>query len=574
MSDSALLVNLGVALGAGLLGGVLALRLGQSVILGYIAAGIAIGPFTPGIVGDIATVQALADIGIVFLMFAIGAQVSFRDLLQAGRLAIIGGNIQVLAMIGVGYLAGSALGFPPLEALFFGTVISNSSSTVISKVLGERGELDSTYGRLSLAWSSVQDLGTVVLVVVLAALATGGTEVASDLLLALAKAGLFLLLLILLGSRALPWLFERVAALRNRELFVLTVAGVALGTAYAASLFGISLALGAFAAGVVVSESDLSHQILGEAMPLRDIFASLFFVSVGMLVNPLFAAQNLLLVLLTTALIVLAKGTISAAITALGGYSVRTSLLVGVALAQSAEFSFLLARVGSDLGVVTPHVFNLLLAAAVASIVLSPALHRAVQPLVQWLDRRLPLPALAGHPRLVRGVDPNLRGHVVICGYGRVGRIIVSALRRQRFPYIVIDEDPRVVARLRQRGEIAIAGNAANPVLLERVALERARILVLAIPDPVATRQIVAYALQRNPRLDIVARTHRAGERVFLQDHGVREAVLGELELALEMTRHTLRRFGLSSAETLAIIQGLRQRAEMEPQAGTPEEPS
>ncbi len=567
MDNSTLLASLVLALVAAIFGAFVAVRLGQSVILGYILAGVAIGPFSPGLVGDVATVQALADIGIVFLMFSIGVQLSFSELLRVGRVAILGGNVQVLLLIVLGYLTGILLGLAPLEALFLGAVVSNSSSTVLTKALSERGEQDSLHGRISLAWSSVQDLGTVALVVVLSALAAGSERIWSDLLWSVARAGLFLAVVGPLGTVAFPWLFERVAALRNRELFVLTVAALALGTAYASTFFGLSLALGAFVAGVVVGESDLSLQILGEAMPLRDVFAGLFFVSVGMLVDPSFVAMNLGLVLPVLGLIVVVKGTTSAAITRLFGYSERTSLLTGVTLAQSAEFSFLLARLGTEVGAVTDPVYSLMLTGVVASMVLSPILHRVAAPTTRWLQRRLPPVPLAMHPPLDHRHLSGLRGHAVICGYGRVGRIIARALRQRGFPFLVIEEDQRVAHRLRARGVQVLLGNAANPLILERVGLERARVLVIAMPDVLAARQITEYARHANPNLDIVVRTHSWAERGFLLRRGVGEAVMGELELALEMTRHTLRRFGLSTIEAQAVVQGLRRQVEAEPES-------
>jgi monovalent cation:H+ antiporter-2, CPA2 family len=573
MDGTDLLVNLAFALAAALVGALVAARLGQSIILGYILAGIAISPFTPGPVGDVAAVEALSQIGIVFLMFAIGVQFSFRDLLRVGTVATVGGTVQVLATIGLGYLAGTALGWTPLEALFFGAVISNSSSTVLSKTLGDRGEADSEHGRIGLAWSSIQDIGTIVLVVVLATLAAGGEEIATDVVWAIVQAAVFLTLLILLGSRALPWLFEKVTALQNREVFVLTVVAVALSMAYVSSLFGLSLALGAFVAGMVVSESDLSHQILGELMPLRDIFAGLFFVSVGMLVDPMFVAENIILVLVTLALIVLVKGALTAAIVAIMRRSARTALLTGVTLAQSAEFSFLLARLGTDLGVVSPAVFSLMLAGAAISIALSPTLHQIAGPLIGKLETRLPLSDLAAHPALDDNPKNGPRGHAIICGYGRVGRMLGFALRRRQFPYVVIDQDQRVVQRLRERGTTALLGNAANPIILDRVGLDRARVLVVALPDAVVARQIVDYARNANPNVDIVVRTHSDGERDFLHDRGVNEAVVGEIELALEMTRHTLRRFGLSALETQTILQGLRARSAREGRSGERDQP-
>jgi CPA2 family monovalent cation:H+ antiporter-2 len=292
----------------------------------------------------------------------------------------------------------------------------------LSKVTEEHGDGDSEHGRIALAWSTVQDLATIALVVILSAIA--GTGAGSNLLVGAGKAGLFLAVLIPLGLVVLPRLFERVVALQNREVFVLLVAAVALGIAYASSCFGVSLALGAFVAGIVVGESDLSHQILGAILPLRDIFAALFFVSVGMLMDPAFVARHWPLVLLTVALIVHAKGALVAGLVALFRSPARTALFAGVLLAQAGEFSFLLARLDADLRAVSSAVFSLMLAGAVVSIVLAPALYRAAAPLTAWVERRRPSPAALDDPN-VRAAQ-GLRGHAVICGYARVGRVLVG----------------------------------------------------------------------------------------------------------------------------------------------------
>jgi CPA2 family monovalent cation:H+ antiporter-2 len=566
VESSDLLVNLVVALAAALVGALIAARLGQSVILGYILAGVAIGPYTPGFVGDRTTVEALAEIGVILLMFAIGVQFSLRDLLRSGRAAMVGSTVQVLATIGLGALVGVTFGWEPIEALFFGAVISNSSSTVLSKVLGDRGEMNTPPGRLALAWSTMQDLGTVVLIVLLSALATDSDALLLDLAREVGKALLFLVLLIPVGLRALPWLFAKVAALRSREVFVMTVAVVALGLSYGASFFGLSLALGAFVAGVVVSESDLSHQILGEVLPLRDIFAGLFFVSVGMLVDPGFVARNLPLLLLTLLLIVAIKGGIVAALAWWLSTPTRAAVLTGALLAQSAEFSFLLARVGEDVDAVSPTVFSLMLAGAAASIVLAPGVYVGAKPLAAALgDRR---PALRSVAVLdPPAADPAPSGHAIICGYGRVGSVVGQAIGR-RFRFVAIEEDPRVVELLRRQEVRVVQGNAAIPMVLEQANPARASVLVVALPDPVATRQIVDYVRERYPRLDVVVRTHSAAERRLLIERGVEEVVLGEWELALEMTRHTLRRFGVGTLEAQELIQRLRRQVGTEPAPG------
>jgi CPA2 family monovalent cation:H+ antiporter-2 len=565
MDSHSFLVTLVVALCAALVGAAVAARLGQSVILGYILAGIVISPFTPGPVGDVAAVQALAEVGIILLMFTIGVQLSLRELLSAGRIATIGSITQMLLFVGLGFLIGQMLGWAPLEGALAGAVLSISSGAVLTKLLAERGDMDTTYGRVAIGWSAVQDVATVVVVVVVSALASGGDRLWLELALAGGKAALFLVLVVPVGSFVLPRLFERVAALRNREVFVLTVAAVALGTAYASTYFGLSLALGAFIAGIVVAESDLSHQILGEVMPLRDIFAGLFFVSVGILVDPSLVATSLPVELLIITLIVVGKGVLTAGTVALGRYSMRTSVLVGVLLAQSGEFSLVLARLGVDLGVLSQSLFSTMLVGIVGSIVLAPILYGLAGPLLLRIESHRRPVGLASEEE--DGTEPEragapLRGHAVICGYGRVGETIGAALGRRGFRFIVIEEDGAIVRELRERGVSALRGNAANQVLLERADVKDARILVVAIPDPLAARLIVDYARGVNRRLDIVVRTHSTAELAYLRNRGAAEAVMGELELALEMTRHTLHRFGVGGPEIQAIINGLREQAQ------------
>lgn len=568
MEDAQLLVNLVLALGIAAVGGALAARLGQSVILGYIIAGVAIGPYTPGLVGDVESVEALADIGIILLLFAIGVELSIRDLLRVGKVAILGGGLQIVAMIGLGYAAGFALGWQPLTALFFGAAVAISSSTVLSKILAEHGVIGAEHGRIALAWAAVQDLSLIVLVVVLSAVSRGEGLGAADILWETGKAVAFLALIIPLGATLLPRLFEWVAALLNRELFVITVAAFALGMAYFSTVFGLSAALGAFVAGVVVSESDLSHQILGSIIPLRDIFAALFFVSVGMLVDPRYVLEHPGLVLLALVLVIVAKGLISAELTLAFRYPLRTAVLTGVVLAQAGEFSFLLARLGVTLGVVPGDAFNLIMVGTAVSIILSPSAYAAAVPSLRWLERRLPVP---GPPLPVTWDGPShtsFSGHAVLCGYGRVGRLVGAALRRRGFTFVVIDHNPQVVQSLRKQGVYALLGNAENPVLLDHACLKQARVLVVSIPDALTVRQIVEYARQVRPDLDIVVRVQSDAEVKFMRSRQVNEAVIGEQELALEMARHTLRRFGVSAIETLAMLQRLRGGLEEEEPGG------
>jgi CPA2 family monovalent cation:H+ antiporter-2 len=462
-----------------------------------------------------------------------------------------------VATIGLGALMGRALGWDLAASVVFGAAIAISSGAVLGKLLGERGEQDSEHGRVALAWSTVQDLWTVLLVVLLPSLAGDGQVHLQDVALALGKAGLFLALLVPFGLKVLPAIFERVALLRNREVFVLAVAAVALGTAYVSTLFGVSLALGAFAAGLTVGESDLSHQVLAEVAPLRDLLAGLFFVSIGMLVDPTFVASHIALILLVVVAMVVGKGVLVAGLTRAFGPTVRTAALVGVTMAQCGEFSFLLARVGSEAGAVSADVFNLVLSGAVGSIVVTPLLLKGADSGIRSVERRLGARDMA--PEAETLAAPTRR-HAVICGYGDVGQLIGEVLTRRGFSWVAIDQDPRVVRRLRAQGETAVLGSADNPMILERVGLERARVLVVAIPNPLAVRLIVEHARRTWPRLDIVARTHSHDEVRRLRGRGANEAVSGELELSLEMARHTLHRFGVSRTEAQAILHGIRQR--------------
>ena len=559
MTDTGILVTLALALVAAAVGGAIAVRLGQSPILGYVVGGLVIGPYTAGPVAEPATVAALADIGLVFLLFAVGLELSLRDLVRVGRVAIAGGTIQVVVMVIVGYLAGLAMGFQPLESLFLGAFVSQSSSAVMAKILGERAELDTAHGHVALGWATLQDLSTIVLVVLLSALAHGG-DLVNEIAISVAKTGLFLVILLPLGLKVLPWLFERVAILRSREMFILTVVAVALGTAYVSELFGLSLALGAFLAGLLVSESDISHHVLGELSPVRDVFAALFFVSIGMFVNPGFVLTSFSLVLIAVLLIVPGKGALIAGLSRLFGVPGYAAVLAGVIMAQAGEFSFLLARIGVEAGVVGENMFSLMLASAALSIVIAPTAASSTPGLLRRFNRRF---ATHIEPPLTPAVAP-LRRHVVLCGYGRVGRLIASALERRGFPFIVVEVDPRVCRELRSIGIPVIQGPAENLRSLERADLEHAQIVVVTMPDPLAVRQVVHFVRRSHPRLQVVARAGSPAERAQLEREGVGEVVVAQTEIALEMARFTLSRLGVSGPETQAIVQGLRRRSRSE----------
>ena len=345
--------------------------------------------------------------------------------------------------------------------------------------------------------------------------------------------------------------------LRSREVFILTVVAVALGTAYVSELFGLSLALGAFLAGLLVSESDISHHILGELAPVRDVFAALFFVSVGMFVDPQFVVASVGLILIAVVLIVPVKGALIAGFSMFGRVPARTAVLAGVLMAQAGEFSFLLARQGVDAGVVGDEMFSLMLASAALSIVIAPSAARFAPGVLRAIDLRS---GARGAPVEEAVTETVQRRHVLICGYGRVGRIVGAALERRGFPYVVIEVDPRVCRELRERGVTAIQGLAENDRNLVRADLGHASVVVVTVPDSIALRLVVHHVRHEFARLPIIARARTNAEREFLQREGVGEIVVAETEVALEMARYTLGRVGVSAAETQAIVNGLRRR--------------
>lgn len=552
MEGGGLLVHLVTALGAALIGAAIALRLRQPLIIGYVLAGVAIGPFTPGIIGNTEAIAELAEVGIIFLMFVIGVQLSLRELIRASRIAILGGLLQVAVMIGLGYVVGRAFGWSPLASYTFGAVISNSSSTVLGKIFSDRGELDSRHAKLALAWSSVQDISTVVLVAVLAFLAPNDRAVGP----LVGKAALFFVVLMPLAFWALPWLLRRATALRNREFFALAVITLALAMAGGASLLGVSLALGAFLTGIVVGESDLAHRILGDVRPLRDVFSGVFFVSIGMLLDPRFLLESWPLVLVTVALIVIVKGAVTTVIARWLGSPLRVAVLMGAGLAQSAEFSFLLARIGLEEGALTRQIFNLLLSATIVTILLAPWVNSMAPAALRWVQRHQPSAAL-GEADVV--APPALERHAIVCGYGRVGSIVCTLLEQHQKPFVVIEEDLRIVEGLRARGITALFGDAGMPNVLDRAQLATAHLLILCVPEQMAVRTALEHARDVSKAATILARTHTYEDRTFLQEKGAHEAVVGEMELALELGRRALERFGVAREDVERSLTATRQ---------------
>ena len=528
--DISLITTIAAALGFGLIFGMIAVRLKLPALVGYLVAGIVIGPATPGFVADVVLAGQLAEIGVMLLMFGVGLHFSLDDLMEVRAIALPGALLQIVVAtamgVGVAHLWGWSLG----AGLVFGLALSVASTVVLLRALEERGILESINGRIAVGWLVVEDLVTVLMLVMLPALAglLGGTGVAGStnlwlsLAMTLGQVAAFILFMLLVGRKLFPWFLWRVAGTGSRELFTLAVIATAVGIAYGSSeLFGVSFALGAFFAGMVLRESLLSHRAAEESLPLRDAFSVLFFVSVGMLFDPMVLVESPLRVLAVVAIIMFGKSLAEFLLVLALRYRLNTALTASASLAQIGEFSFILAAMGISLGLLPVEGQNLILAGAIISIALNPLLFKAIETLQQWLRSTSELAR-----KLERSNDPlaqlpttvkqeQLSGQVVLVGYGRVGRMIADALIAQGVHFVVAEQNRELVDALRKRGLAAVAGNAADPAVLIQAHIANAALLVIATPDTFHVRTMIQTARALNPGIkDAGAQSQRAGSAV------------------------------------------------------------
>ena len=574
--DTALIATISVGLVLAFVAGFLARRIGLSPLVGYLLAGVAVGPFTPGFVADVGLSGQLAEIGVILLMFGVGLHFSLGDLMAVRAIAIPGALFQIATATGIGVGLALWWGWSLGAGVVFGLALSVASTVVLLRALEERGELESDNGRIAVGWLIVEDLAMVLTLVLLPALAEplGGTAdaveghagpergVALTLALTLGKVGLFGASILIVGRRVIPWLLIQVARTGSRELFTLAILAIALGVATgSAALFDVSFALGAFFAGVVLSESEFSHRAAADSLPLQDAFAVLFFVSVGMLFDPSILVEEPAHVLAVLLVIVLGKSLAAFALVVAFGHPARTALTIAASLAQIGEFSFILAGLGMTLNLLPEEGRDLILAGALLSITLNPLVFTGVRLLANRLERTHGAPASGPAPTDATraGVAAGMRDHAVLVGCGRVGGPIARALEAFGLPHVVIERDRRLVESLHKRGVPAIAGDAAAPGVLAAAGIDRARLLVIAVPDDLHTRHIFELARTAQPGLDIVARTHSEAEHDHLEAHGVGLAVVAERELALGMMAYALRSLGLREGETRLYVQSFRK---------------
>ncbi|HEU5463750.1 MAG TPA: YbaL family putative K(+) efflux transporter [Candidatus Binatia bacterium] len=558
----ALISTLAAGLGLALVIGLIATRLQLPPLVGYLIAGIIIGPATPGFVADIELSSQFAELGVMLLMFGVGLHFSLNDLLAVRKIAVPGAIVQIAVATALGMAVAHLWGWDLPAGLVFGVSLSVASTVVLLRALDSRGMLDTVNGRIAVGWLIVEDLVTVLVLVLLpafAALLGGGTgasstEAEQNLLrtvgFTVGRIGLFIALMLVVGQRVFPWLLWQIAHAGSRELFTLCVIAAAVGIAYgSAQLFGVSFALGAFFAGMVMRESPLSYRAAEESLPLRDAFSVLFFVSVGMLFEPQVLLREPLHVLAVLAIIILGKSMAAFSLVLLFRYPLNTALTVSASLAQIGEFSFILAGLGVSLGLMPADAHSLILAGAIISIALNPLVFRAIDPALTWIRSRSKLAQALERPDDPLAVLPmtveltRLTGQVVLVGYGRVGRRIGEALTLHGISFVVAEENREIVERLRARGIPAVSGDASDPNVLIQAHIHRARVLVIATPDTLDVRRMIEIARTVNPRIETVVRTHSEEEAVLLEKEQAGKVFLGENELAQSMIEHVLGRY-------------------------------
>jgi len=563
----ALITTIAAGFGLALIFGFIAERLKTPALVGYLLAGIAISPSTPGFVADIGIASQLSEIGVMLLMFGVGLHFSLNDLLAVKRIAVPGAIVQMAVATSLGMALAAWWGWSIGAGLVLGLSLSCASTVVLLKALESRGFLETMNGRIAVGWLIVEDLVTVLILVLLPSFSTmlggtDGTESASKPLWltighTLLLVSAFIALMLIVGRRVLPWLLWQVARTGSRELFTLAVVAVAICIAYgAAALFNVSFALGAFFAGMVMRESKFSHRAAEESLPLRDAFAVLFFVSVGMLFDPAVLIEEPMRVLGVVAIIIVGKSMAAMVLVFMLRYPLNTVLTVAASLGQIGEFSFILAGLGLSLGLMPAEGMSLVLAGALISIAFNPIAFAAIVPVRNWMLK---------HSAMARQYENRddpfaelpmsterkfLKGQVVLVGYGHVGQRIANALDEQDIPYIIAEQNRELVQDLRKQGKNAVSGDATEPSVLIQAHITDAAMLVIATPDPLNVRQMIDTARTLNPEIEIVLRTRSEDETKLLREDKLGTVFFGEEELAKSMTHHILQRFDTKSEST------------------------
>ena len=558
MPDLHLLTDLIVIFGLGVAVVVACHRAKLPPIVGFLITGVLCGPHGFGLIRDTRSVESLAEVGVVLLLFTVGIEVSVQQLVRLRAFLLAGGGLQVGITLGVAAVLGRTLGERWPVAIFMGMLLALSSTAIVLRLLADRGELDSPHGRAALGILIFQDLCIVPMMLLTPLLAGGGGGGGAMLLVAV-RAIVFVASAIIAARYVVPWILHQVVATRQREVFLLAVILICLGTAWASSRAGLSLALGAFIAGLIVSESEYSHQALGEILPLREVFNSLFFVSIGMLfdVRAVLAAPVLVIGALIVSIAL--KGLVTTGVAVTLGQPLRVSLLAGMALAQIGEFSFVLSSAGRTAGLLDERLYQLFLAVAVGTMTITPLLVGLAPRLAAAVERRVSLPGRFGRTLSSPTAETEaLTDHVIIVGYGVNGRNLARALGRATIPFVVLELNPETVRAERRRGRPIIYGDAARLEVLDHAGVGRARVIVIAISDAATTRTTVDVARRRNPHLHIVVRSRYIAEMEALRALGTNEVIPEEFETSIEILSRVLRRYLVPRDEIDSMVRQIR----------------
>ena len=530
-------------------------------IAGFLVAGTLVGPYGLNLVSDLEQVEAMAEVGVILLLFTIGLEFSLTRMKASQRLLVVGGSIQLIGVLGLGTAGGILVGLPVQEALFWGLLLSLSSTAIVLKALGERGEADTHHGRATIGILIFQDLAVVPMILITPLLASQDVGGIQPVILTLAKS-IVAVILIIVGARVFaPWVLGHIVRARSRELFILTIIVLVLGTAWLTSLVGLSLALGAFIAGLLISESEYSHQALAEILPFRDSFNSLFFVSIGMLMDLRVLLDHPMLILTLVLAVLVGKFLAGAGAVIAAGAPLRPAVLAGVALAQVGEFAFILAQEGQQVGLLVSDTYNIFLSVSILSMIITPFLIQwspklarrteAIQRLNRWLPNRLPTSSDTPHVKI--------RDHVIIVGYGLNGRNLSRVLHEVEIPYIVLDIGADLVHTASKAGVPILYGDATNPTVLKQARIEQARVLVIAASDPFGARRIVQQARRLNPNLHIMVRTRYLKELQELHDLGANEVVPEEFETSIEIFTLVLKTYQVPHSVILQKAELIRR---------------
>ncbi len=540
---------------AAFLGGVIMQRLRQPLILGYMLAGVFIGPFTGGVtVSEIHDIELLAEIGVALLLFGLGLEFSFKELLSVKRIALFGGLIQIISTIIYGYFIGQLLGWNWITSVWLGALISLSSTMVILKTLANQGTMGTLSSRVMIGILIVQDLAIVPMMIILPEMSNLETGLPA-LGFAAVKAAVFLAVMVLAGTRIFPVLMRVVADWNSRELFLLTIMAIGLGIGYATYLFGLSFAFGAFIAGMVLSESDYGHQALSDITPLRDLFGLLFFTSIGMLIDPAFLLDNMGSILLLVGLVVVGKGLIFGALPRLFGFGNIIPIALALTMFQIGEFAFVLARSGVKDGTLSNEQYSLVLAATIVTMIMTPFVAKLTGPLYALRRRIVPVEPL----ETVNLSSDKLKDHIVVAGFGRVGRYLAKVLQQLDLPFVVIENNHHRLEDAKKAGLPLIYGDAAQTVVLEAGGISHARLLIITAPGTITAKAITRQARALKSDLHIVARVESIEQAEAMRRLGIYEVVHPEFEASIEITRTALYHLGFSANEIYRLADTMRQ---------------